>query len=133
VSTLQRALIEDGHAPAGPFPLWDTPWHHPDWRRRQLAVWADPSLLDLNGTMGGAVPDPRQAPSEPQERAWRGLLRPDGQGGFRLELATASWPLITQEPALHHWLLAQDRARPVTLIGCANPWGPWLRVSRLQD
>jgi len=133
VSTLQRALIEDGRAPAGPFPLWDTPWHHPDWRRRQLAVWADPSLLDLNGRMVGAVLDPRQAPSEPQERAWRGLLRPDGQGGFRLELATASWPLITQEPALHHWLMAQDRARPVTLIGCANPWGPWLRVSRLQD
>ena len=132
VAMLQRALIEDRHAPAGPFPLWDTPWHHPDWRRRQLAVLADPSLLDCQGGMAGADLDPHQGPGEPGEQAWQGLLRPDGEGGFRLELATASWPLITQEPALHHWLLAQDRARPVSLIGCANPWGPWLRVSRLQ-
>ena len=79
------------------------------------------------------------APSEPGERLWQGELRPDGQGGFSLVLVDGMpecqgcqvWPLITLEPALHAWLLAQERPRNVALIGCANPWGPWLRVSRL--
>jgi hypothetical protein len=39
--------------------------------------------------------------------------------------------LITLEPALHHWLQQGREGRAVALIGCANPWGPWLRVSRL--
>ena len=64
---------------------------------------------------------------------WQGELRPDGEGAYHLELADGggSWPLITLEPALHQWLANQERGRPVALIGCANPWGPWLRVSRL--
>jgi|1048.fasta_scaffold08873_2 hypothetical protein len=134
VRRLQEALVGDPLAPAAVVPLWDTPWHHPLWRERQLAVVQDPSRLNGSGLLT-AEPlqgDPTQAPSEPGERLWRGELHPDGAGGYALHLDDdgAEWPLITLEPALHHWLAAQDR-RPVALIGCLNPWGPWLRVSRL--
>lgn len=132
VAELQRALIEDRQAAAGPFPLWDTPWHHPDWRRRQLAVLEDPSQLDRQGRMVGLQPDPGQAAPEPGERLWQGRLQPDGEGGYSLETDDACWPVITQEPALHAWLAALERPRAVSLVGCANPWGPWLRLSRLQ-
>jgi len=143
VADIQRGLIEDPQAPAGPFPLWDTPWHHPEWAQRQRQVLADPAALSvegaLGGVLGGGAGPASEAPSEPGERLWQGELRPDGQGGFSLVLADRQpaaqgsqvWPLITLEPALHAWLLAQERPRPVALIGCANPWGPWLRVSRL--
>jgi len=57
----------------------------------------------------------------------------DGTGGYRLEGSSGDWPLITLEPAMHRWLLLQERPRPVRLVACANPWGPWLRVSRLAD
>jgi hypothetical protein len=141
VVAIQMGLIEDPQAPAGPFPLWDTPWHHPEWTQRQLQALADPAALSpegwLRGRHGGGPAN--VAPSEPGERLWQGELRPDGQGGFSLVLADGTpdcqgsqvWPLITLEPALHAWLLAQERPRNVALIGCANPWGPWLRVSRL--
>jgi hypothetical protein len=57
----------------------------------------------------------------------------DGQGGYSLHLDDgAVWPLITLEPALHLWLSRQDGpVADLAVIGCANPWGPWLRVSRL--
>ena len=141
VAAIQRGLIEDPQAPAGPLPLWDTPWHHPEWAQRQRQALADPAALGPEGWLwgSGGVGPASVAPSEPGERLWQGELRPDGQGGFSLVLADRQppcqgsqvWPLITLEPALHAWLLAQDRPRPVALIGCANPWGPWLRVSRL--
>jgi hypothetical protein len=64
---------------------------------------------------------------------------PDGQGGytfvcdtdFSSDNAKREWPLITLEPGLNRWL--QNLAKPTQakLIGCANPWGPWLRASRL--
>ena len=132
---LQEALINDPLAPAGVVPLWETPWHHPEWADRQIAVLEDPSRLTGAGGLE-SIParlDPCEAPAEPGEIIWQGELRPDGSGGFTLALADRSgvWPLITLEPALHHWLSAQERPRPVALIGCANPWGPWLRVSRL--
>ncbi|MBM5823822.1 MAG: FAD-dependent oxidoreductase [Cyanobacteria bacterium M_surface_10_m2_119] len=148
VADLQRALIVDPLAPAGPFPLWDTPWHHPAWRHRQLAVLADPSLLLKDGTLpavrkragdleADALPD--EAPPERGERLWAGVLQGRAEGGYQLAMDGGagnegaggdSWPLITLEPALHHWL-AQASEGPVRLIGTANPWGPWLRVSRL--
>ena len=135
VAQLQRALVEDPIAPAGPVPLWDTPWHHPDWRARQLAVLADPGLLDQSGCLPGLHHDPMRAPAEPGERLWEGELQPDGEGGVCLagprDPAGEPWRLITLEPALHRWLAEQQRPCPVQLIGCANPWGPWLRVSRL--
>jgi hypothetical protein len=141
VADIQRGLIEDPIAPAGPMPLWDTPWHHPEWARRQLQALADPAAVtasaQLLGSAGAGAAT--AAPAEPGEALWNGELRPDGQGGFALAVEGSGipgsrprlWPLITLEPALHAWLLEQDRPRPVALIGCANPWGPWLRVSRL--
>lgn len=136
VGRLQEALINDPIAPASPFPVWDLPWHHPRRAERQRQLLLDPSLLGLDGLIGGRV-DPEapaawEAPPEPGEELWEGILQPDGQGGYQLATAAGPWPLITLEPALHRWLLLQDRSRPVRLIGCANPWGPWLRVSRLD-
>jgi hypothetical protein len=141
VAAIQMGLIEDPQAPAGPFPLWDTPWHHPEWAKRQRQALAEPAALSPEGWLrgSGGVGPASVAPSEPGERLWQGELRPDGQGGFSLVVAdrlpacqgSQVWPLITLEPALHTWLLAQERPRNVALIGCANPWGPWLRVSRL--
>jgi hypothetical protein len=131
---LQQALIADPQAPAGPLPLWDTPWHHPEWAERQRLALADPSRLDLHGHLAngpGAPLDPHEAPSEPGERLWQGELQPDGQGGYSLRVSERVWPLITLEPALHQWLRQQDRPVSAGLVGCANPWGPWLRVSRL--
>jgi hypothetical protein len=141
VAAIQIGLIEDPQAPAGPFPLWDTPWHHPEWAQRQRQALGDPAALSPEGWLrgSGGVGPASVAPSEPGERLWQGELRPDGQGGFSLVIAdqlpacqgSQVWPLITLEPALHAWLQAQERPRNVALIGCANPWGPWLRVSRL--
>ncbi|MGB5136394.1 MAG: FAD-dependent oxidoreductase [Prochlorococcaceae cyanobacterium] len=143
---LQEALIDEPQAPAGPLPLWDTPWHHPAWRQRQRAALADPGLVDGGGQLRAAEKrpgaleadlDPQQAPAEAHERLWSGALMSDGEGGYRLETggdaaaeAPCSWPLITLEPALHRWL-GQAAGGPVRLVGVANPWGPWLRVSRL--
>jgi len=132
---LQRALIQDPQAPAAPLPLWDTPWHHPDWRQRQLQAIENPSALNPHGELAasGGELKPWQAPPERGEQLWQGELQPDGNGGFALLVAGRLWPVITLEPALHRWLLNQERPRAVSLIGCANPWGPWLRVSRLAE
>lgn len=135
VRDLQRALIEDSQAPAGPFPLWDTSWHHPQWTLRQKALMEDPGRLGPLGQWGPIQGDPHQAPDEPGERLWKGELRADGRGGYCLHgpkgPAGQPWPLITLEPALNAWLQGKDTPCPVDLIGCANPWGPWLRVSKL--
>lgn len=131
---LQDALIADPKAPAGPLPLWDTPWHHPAWAQRQRQALDDPGRLDRHGQLAdgaGGLMDPHQAPAERGERLWQGELRPEGDGGYSLLVDGRSWPLITLEPALHHWLQQQERPVSTALIGCANPWGPWLRVSRL--
>jgi hypothetical protein len=135
VRRLQEALIREPIAPAAPLPLWDTPWHHPDWRSRQLEALADPGRIDDRGRMAALPIDPFAAPAEPGERLWQGELVPEGDGEYRLFGCAGPdghpWRLITLEPALHDWLSMQSRPLPVRLIGCANPWGPWLRVSRL--
>ena len=132
LARLQRALVLDPVAPAAPLPLWDTPWHHPRWQERQLRVLQAPDLLGPNGQLCGVSPaDPRQAPPEPGEQLFSGLLVAAGEGQYRLESAAGSWPVITLEPGLHHWLLAQELPRAVQLVGCLNPWGPWIRASRL--
>ena len=131
---LQQALINDPQAPAAPLPLWDTPWHHPQWRQRQRRAIEDPSRLNRHGELPGeAELQAWQGPPQRGERLWQGELQPDGTGGFGLLVAGRLWPLITLEPALHQWLLAQDRPRQVAMLGSANPWGPWLRLSRLAE
>jgi hypothetical protein len=137
VQLLQEALIGDPLAPAAPFPLWDTPWHHPQWRQRQLQLLRDPGALDPHGALGDLSLDPHAAPAEPGERLWQGALRCLADGSYRLEGEMGPdgepWPLITLEPALNRWLAQQPQGASVRLIGCANPWGPWLRVSRLAS
>jgi hypothetical protein len=48
---LQEALISDPVAPAGVVPLWDTPWHHPLWRQRQLQALEAPERIDRHGQL----------------------------------------------------------------------------------
>ncbi|MFN7678319.1 MAG: FAD-dependent oxidoreductase [Cyanobacteriota bacterium] len=135
IRQLQEALIGEPQAPAGPLPLWDTPWHHPEWGDRQRRLLDDPARLVPSGRWSTALGDPRRAPREPGERLWRGDLVGDGEGGWRLHGTLGPdgepWRLITLEPALNDWLQQQDTPCSVALVGCANPWGPWLRGSRL--
>ncbi|MCP9916095.1 FAD-dependent oxidoreductase [Cyanobium sp. ATX 6F1] len=132
VRELQEQLIGDAQAPAGPLPLWDTPWHHPAWAARQRALLEHPERLGSNGLWPGGPGTPMQRPpAERGETLWAGTLIPDGQGRYRLETASADWPVITLEPDLHHWLQQLERPSQVALIATANPWGPWLRASAL--
>jgi hypothetical protein len=133
VRQLQEALLSDAIAPAGPIPLWDTPWHHPRWAERQRRVLDDPSLLGSEGRLvGAAALKPQSGCSEPLESLWQGTITPDGSGGYSFSNGAGLWPLITLEPALHDWLCGLDHPQErVELIGCLNPWGPWLRASRL--
>jgi hypothetical protein len=131
VRRLQEALIGDPLAPAGVVPLWDTPWHHPHWHERQRQVLETPERLDRHGFLVGGSAEACTPPPEAGERLWQGLLVPDGEGGYALQGEGVHWPVITLEPALHAWLAGIEVPTPVRLIGCANPWGPWLRVSRL--
>ena len=78
VRRLQEALIRDPQAPSGPFPLWDIPWHHPQWAEAQLAVLRDPDRLDQRGGLIGdrdawVSPAAQRAPAEPGERLWEGI------------------------------------------------------------
>jgi len=132
VRPLQEALLSDPLAPAGPIPLWDTPWHHPRWAERHRRVLDDPSLLASNGHLEGATAlRPQSGSSEPLESLWQGWIHPDGSGGYSFSNGAGRWPLITLEPAMHHWLAGLDQPQEVELIGSINPFGPWLRVSRL--
>jgi hypothetical protein len=134
VTALQEALITEPQAPAAPFPLWDTPWHHPHWRERQLACLADPARLSDRGLLD--LPQAGSAPAvlpppERFERSYRGVFGSDGHGTYQLHTQEGSWPLISLEPAVAHWLANQVHGMEVGLVGVANPWGPWLRVTRV--
>jgi hypothetical protein len=145
VRRLQEQLIRDAWAPAAVVPLWDTPWYADDWAERQLQLLDEPELVGSDGHLAEpfARPlDPRSGSTERQEALWSGMVHPDGQGGFQIRLDPApaleaggngarTWPLITLEPGLNRWLQDLDRPTPARLLGCANPWGPWLRASRL--
>lgn len=80
-------------------------------------------------------------PWRERRTAWAGRPRKSGAnrappvaGGYGLQLEGGGglWTLITLEPAIHQWLTDQERPRAVAVAGVANPWGPWIRVSRLQ-
>ena len=135
VRDVQELLLNDPIAPAAVVPLWDTPWHHPAWRQRQRAVLDDPSRLSSDGGWcgdGSPADDGDSVPQEPHEQPWSGTLIPDGMGGYSLDAEDGQrWPVITLEPSLNRWLQQQECAAPVSLVGCRNSAGPWIRVSRL--
>ncbi|MCP9889688.1 FAD-dependent oxidoreductase [Cyanobium sp. Aljojuca 7D2] len=134
VRELQERLIHDRLSPAAVLPLWDTPWHAGDWADRQLLLLESPDLLQGDGQLQRRVAranDPRAGAAESGEAAWRGTVQPDGQGGFLFSTGSTAWPLITLEPGLNRWLQDLERPTTTTLVGCLNPWGPWLRASRL--
>jgi hypothetical protein len=127
VRELQNALIADSLAPSAVAPLWDTPWHHPKWRERQEAVLANPHGLAADGS---ATQDP--IPASRHEQLWSGTIQVEASGGFSFTTSNGDvWPVITLEPSMHRWLSQLEGSRSVELIGNVNPWGPWLRVTRL--
>lgn len=139
---VQHCLLHDRQAPAAVVPIWDTPWHASDWLARQLQLLANPDLLQANGQIERSFIrplSPSQGRPEPRESRWKGWVLPDGQGGYNFVSDTnfsgdnskREWPLISLEPGLNSWLQNLDKPTQVKLIGCANPWGPWLRASRL--
>jgi hypothetical protein len=136
VRQLQERLIGDPWAPAAVLPLWDTPWHASDWASRQLQLLEQPECLQADGRIEARFlrgPDPWAGAAEPGETPWSGRVQPDGEGGFQFLAAGAGpVPLITLEPGLNRWLQDLDGPVNVTLVGCLNPWGPWLRASRLS-
>jgi hypothetical protein len=134
VRQVQERLIGDPQAPAAVVPLWETAWHHPQWKERQLAGLDNPgACLDQGQPAQPTLPTPIKADAPPMERhgsVWPGRLAPDGCGGYALRQADGSvWPLITLEPNVQRWLLQLDQGVETCLLGIANPWGPWLRVS----
>ena len=73
VRALQMRLINDAHAPSAVVPLWDTPWHHTQWRQRQIRALDRHQLepASLQTHRAGAI--------------WQGWIHRDDQGGFRFE------------------------------------------------
>jgi hypothetical protein len=139
---VQECLIHDHRAPAAVVPLWDTPYYAADWAARQHQLLENPQLLQANGQIepGFLRPlDPWLGMVEPRETVWSGTVLPDGLGGFFFQSDSSfqgnagkrEWPLISLEPGLNRWLQNLDQATRTKLIGIANPWGPWLRASRL--
>ena len=136
VRQVQERLIGDPHAPSGVVPLWDLAWHDPDWKERQLAGLDNPGVcLDRGQNLQPTLPPLTEVDSPPRGNhvlVWPGRLVPDGSGGYTLHQSDGRvWPVITLEPRVQSWLLQLDQAVETRLVGVANPWGPWLRVSGL--
>jgi len=136
VRLVQERLIGDLQAPSGVVPLWDLAWHDPQWKDRQLAGLDNPeACLDRGQRAQPTLPASIEADSLPvgnHGSVWPGRLVPDGSGGFTLHQSDGHvWPVITLEPRMQSWLLQLDQTVEIRLLGVANPWGPWLRVSGL--
>ncbi|MGC6482414.1 MAG: FAD-dependent oxidoreductase [Synechococcus sp.] len=134
VGELQRALICETRAPSAVAPLWNTPWHHPQWRERQLQALDHPlAAIRVDRNQQDSHPaDVNSVVHSPQAQQWRGWIEPEEHGTVRLHCNDGqSWPLITLEPSMHQWLGQVERKQATQVIATANPWGPWLRVSGL--
>lgn len=65
---------------------------------------------------------------------WQGELQRDQAGSFALRLNDgATWPLIILESSVQDWLKNAERLQRVQVMGHRNPWGRWLRVSRVVN
>ena len=136
VDDIQSALIHDPQAPAAVLPIWDWPLWHPHWVKAQEQGLAQPEQLDAMGCLSGrqasdlTPPGVDQGPKQRHEIGLSGVLTGSAQEGYRLQTAEGVWPLITLEPAIHHWLHASEPSgQRVNLRGIKNPWGPWVRIT----
>ena len=140
VDEIQSALIEEPQAPAAVLPIWDWPHWHPHWAEAQKQGLAQPEQLDAWAEFAGRPsrdlkqPGLNQAPNQRHEIALNGVLTGNAEEGYELKSADESWPLITLEPAIHHWLASTDHSgQRLNLRGIKNPWGPWVRITGVLD
>ncbi|MCB4410883.1 FAD-dependent oxidoreductase [Synechococcus sp. MU1611] len=140
VDEIQSALIEEPQAPAAVLPIWDWPHWHPHWAEAQKQGLAQPDQLDAWAELAGRPsrdlnqPGLNQAPNQRHEIALNGVLTGNAAEGYELKSADESWPLITLEPAIHHWLASTDHSgQRLNLRGIKNPWGPWVRITGVLD
>ena len=140
VDEIQSALIEEPQAPAAVLPIWDWPHWHPHWAEAQKQGLAQPDQLDAWAKLAGRPsrdlkqPGLNQAPNQQHEIALNGVLTGNAEEGYELKSADESWPLITLEPAIHHWLASTDHSgQRLNLRGIKNPWGPWVRIIGVLD
>ncbi|MEB3306833.1 MAG: FAD-dependent oxidoreductase [Cyanobacteriota bacterium] len=138
VRELQERLICDPVAPAALTPLWDTPWHHPEWRERQSALLNRPDLLAADGCIRCAWADSVGRPRD-QIEGERHITRSSGRlhvtasGELQLETTDSHvWQLITLEPAINRILDSLTRGMTVMVWGNRNSAGGWIRVSRID-
>jgi hypothetical protein len=136
VDEIQSALIHEPQAPAAVLPIWDWPHWHPHWVEAQRQGLAQPEQLDACSEFAGRPaqnlnkPGLNQAPNQRHEIALNGLLTGNAEEGYELKTAEETWPLITLEPAIHHWLASTDHSgQKLNLRGIKNPWGPWVRIT----
>ena len=133
VRELQQQLISDAAAPSTVVPLWDTAWDHPQWQQRQRAALSEGHRIDAAAQPTG-MSIRKTAPVEMNvsEQHWSGTLNKTSDHAYALTVADGShWPVITLEPLVHEQLSQLELPAEVELIACANPWGPWLRATRL--
>ena len=126
VAELQAALVAAPHAPAGPAPLIDLPWHDPRWRQAQRR-WLQEGPPEAAPLAGG---NPAEAPPEPGEEEVLMELNIEAPERWWGSSAGQRWPLISLEPAVQQQIAGFD-GKSVRLRGRANPWGPWWRINRL--
>ena len=140
VDEIQSALIHEPQAPAAVLPIWDWPHWHPHWVEAQKKGLAQPEQLDACSEFAGRPaqnlnkPGLNPAPNQRHESAVNGLLTGNAEEGYELKTAEETWPLITLEPAIHHWLASTDHSgQTLNLRGIKNPWGPWVRITGVLD
>jgi len=133
VRELQERLISDAAAPSAVVPLWATAWDHPQWQQRQRAALSEGHFNDAAAQPTG-MSTQEAAPVEVNvcEQHWSGTLNKTSDHAYALTVADGShWPVITLEPLVHEQLSQLELPAEVELIASTNPWGPWLRATRL--
>jgi hypothetical protein len=133
VGELQEVLISDAAAPSAVVPLWDTAWDHPQWQQRQRTVLRTGHHRDTGAERTEmSAGDSVVVDAKVREQQWSGTLGNTSDHTYALTVADGShWPVMTLEPFVNQQLNQLELPAEVELVASANPWGPWLRVSRL--